>query len=630
MRNYLSIVLLFCVLAVIWGCEGKRRSTEEIPIMDFFEKLDRSNFKLSPDGKRIAYIGLDSHCRNIFILDLENKDSSKQLTYQDEMNVQYFFWASADSIVYSNSRSSEDSLRLFVVDIHNEQSSYLIKPIQTALRWISPARFINGQLMAMMNFRDSAIFDLYSIPADGSGPVLLEENQRDFSSWYTSYDGKVRLAVSSDSVQEVLWYRGEEDQAYEKVLQTDYISKVFPLGPVQDIKDQIYALSNIGRDKLALVRLDLTEGKEVDVIYESMDNDMNREGYSFGRQEVLFSSVYEQKKRTIIHNSELTTIYDRIKRDFEGYSIDIMEVDNDFNTVIFKTYTDTDPGGIYYYYRPKDALVELSLQNPSLVDIKLSKMKEITFNARDGREIHGYLTYPLESRPTGYPVVVLVHDGPNRRDVWGFNSEVQFLANRGYLVFQVNYRGSVGFGKEFYASGFKQWGGNIQNDINDGVTWLINQGIADKNKIAIMGTGFGGYSALYAACFHPTLYKCVVSSSGYTNLFTYFKEIPPYFQTRIQLYHQIIGDPQKESDLFKAISPLFHAENIRTPLLIFQGGKDRFNSTTDINQLVQRVKNNNVPVRYIYNQDEGKRFRKEENIITYYQEIEQFLSTHLK
>jgi dipeptidyl aminopeptidase/acylaminoacyl peptidase len=288
------------------------------------------------------------------------------------------------------------------------------------------------------------------------------------------------------------------------------------------------------------------------------------------------------------------------------------------------------PGGFYYYYKPTDKIVELYQQYPSLADKDLSEMKEITFNSRDGREIHGYLTYPSQRKSSGYPMVVLVHDGPNRRDVWGFNAEVQFLASRGYLVFQVNYRGSIGFGKEFFAAGFKEWGGNIQNDINDGVTWLINQGIADKNNIAIMGTGFGGYSALYAACFHPTLYKCVVSSSGYTNLFTYFKEIPPYFQSRIKLYHQIIGDPQKESDLFKAISPLFHAENIRTPLLMFQGGKDRYNSTTDVNQLVQRVKNSNVPVRYIYYEDEGKRFKKEENIVTYYQEVEKFLSTYLK
>jgi dipeptidyl aminopeptidase/acylaminoacyl peptidase len=546
------------------------------------------------------------------------------------MNVQYFFWASADSIVYSNSRTSEDSLRIFVVDIHNEQSSSLMPTTHSTLRWISPARFIDGELLVMMNIRDSSVFDLYRLPADGSGPILFEENRSEFSSWYRSTDGKIRLALSSDSIQEALWYRADENQPYQMVLQTDYSAKVYPLGPVFDMKDQIYALSNIGRDKFALVKLDLITGKETQVLYESEENDLNREGYSFERQEVLLSSIYEQKKKTVIHNDELADIFERIRHEFKGYSVDIVDVDQAFNTVIFRTYTDVYPGGFYYYYKPTDKIVELYQQYPSLADKDLSEMKEITFNSRDGREIHGYLTYPSQRKSSGYPMVVLVHDGPNRRDVWGFNAEVQFLASRGYLVFQVNYRGSIGFGKEFFAAGFKEWGGNIQNDINDGVTWLINQGIADKNNIAIMGTGFGGYSALYAACFHPTLYKCVVSSSGYTNLFTYFKEIPPYFQSRIKLYHQIIGDPQKESDLFKAISPLFHAENIRTPLLMFQGGKDRYNSTTDVNQLVQRVKNSNVPVRYIYYEDEGKRFKKEENIVTYYQEVEKFLSTYLK
>src|SRR5690606_12661442 len=178
--------------------------------------------------------------------------------------------------------------------------------------------------------------------------------------------------------------------------------------------------------------------------------------------------------------------------------------------------------------------------------------------------------------------------------------------------------------------GFKQWGGKIQGDINDGVTWLINEGVADPKRVAIMGTGFGGYSALYATCFSPTLYTCAISSSGYTNLFTYFKEIPPYYQSYTRLYHRISGGPHKESDLFKAISPLFRAEKIRRPLLIFQGGRDRYNSTKDVNQCVQRVKNNNVPVRYIYNKDEGKGIRKEENRIAYYQEIEQFLKTYLK
>src|SRR5690606_3012812 len=226
------------------------------------------------------------------------------------------------------------------------------------------------------------------------------------------------------------------------------------------------------------------------------NNDINWEGYSSGRKSVLYSSIYNEKKKTIIHDKELAKIYERIRERFRDYTLDIIDVDSLFSTVIFKPYTDTNPGSIYYYYRQKDTIVELSPQNPLLADKTLSPMKQVTFNARDGKLIHGFLTYP-NKKAAEYPVVVLVHDGPNRRDVWGFNAEVQFLANRGYLVFQINYRGSVGFGKEFYTAGFKQWGGKIQSDINDGVTWLINEGIADPKRVAIMGTGFGGYSALH-------------------------------------------------------------------------------------------------------------------------------------
>ncbi len=622
-------LLLVGILGLMWACKNKSSSYQRIPIADFFEKPDKSSFKLSPDGKRIAYIGLDEHCRNIFILNLDQVDSSKQLTYQNQMNVQYFFWANNDSLIYSNSQSQDDSIRLYTIDIHTESSSPLMKPVDTKLRWVTPAKSIDGNLHVMMNLRDSSVFDLYKIPLDGSGPELVEENSEGFMSWYASFDGKVRMAMSSDSVQESLWYREEDDQDYRKVLQTDSSSRIIYLGPVKNRKDQIYALSNLGRDKLALVTLDLNTGREVKILYANQNNDINWEGYSSGKKSVLYSSIYDEKKNTIVHDVELAKIYNRIKEDFEGYTIDIIDVDSLFNTVIFKTYTDINPGSIYYYYRKKDTIVELSSQNHSLANKSLSPMKQVTFNARDGKLIHGFLTYP-NKKLAEYPMIVLVHDGPNRRDVWGFNAEVQFLANRGYLVFQINYRGSIGFGKEFYTAGFKQWGGKIQSDINDGVTWLINEGIADPKRIAIMGTGFGGYSALYATCFSPTLYKCAISSSGYTNLFTYFKEIPPYYQSYTKLYHRIIGDPHKESDLFKAISPLFHAEKIRTPLLIFQGGKDRYNSPTDINQFVQRVKNNNIPVRYIYNKDEGKRIRKEENIIAYYQEIEQFLDVHLK
>src|SRR5690606_17227399 len=159
----------------------------------------------------------------------------------------------------------------------------------------------------------------------------------------------------------------------------------------------------------------------------------------------------------------------------------------------------------------------LSQDNPNLKEADFNKMEEVKFLSRDNKDIYAYLTYPKDQKEN-VPVVVLVHDGPNRRSEWGFDPEVQFLTSRGYAVFQVNYRGSIGYGKDFWTAGFKEWGGKIQSDISDGVAWLIHQGIADKNRIAIMGSGFGGYSALYAAAFNPSLFKCAISTSGYSNL----------------------------------------------------------------------------------------------------------------
>lgn len=609
------------------SCSNEQESSL-IPVQDFFGKPERSNFRVSPDGKHIAYIGIEDHCRNIFLLNINQPDSSKQLTKDRDMNVQYFFWATSDSIVYVNSHSSHDSLRVLGIDIHTEHSHYLLQPSRHNLRWITPTIAYNGQLLAQINDRDSAVFDLYRIPLDGSGHQLVERNTGNITNWLRSPDGKVRVAMSTDSVESILWYREEEDLPYRSVVETDYRTSLNPFGAVKDSKHELYALSNIGRDKQAIVRLNLISGTE-EVVTHDPNADINFEGYHAGKKDFIFSTSFSSKKKTKIHDSSLDRIYQRISKEFVGKNVDIIDVDSSFNTIVFKTYTDVNPGAVYYYSTIKDKIVELTSMNPLLEGKNLSPMEEVSFNSRDGKLIQGYLTYPAEKKDS-YPVVVLVHDGPNRRDVWGFNSEVQFLANRGYAVFQINYRGSVGFGKEFYTAGFKQWGGEIQNDINDGVAWLIHQGIADKNRIAIMGSGFGGYSALYAACFNPTLYKCAISASGYTNLFTYFKEIPPNYQPYIQLYYQIVGNPIKEYELFKAISPLFHAEKVRMPILLFHGGRDQHNSLTDVRQFVQKVKNNNVPIDYVYKEDEGRRYRKEENVIEYYHHIEEFLKEHLK
>jgi len=616
-------------MLVFVSCKQEQGGQFHVPIEDFFVKPERTSFKLSPDGSKVAYLGVHDHCKNIFILDLEEPDSSKQLTYQVNLNVQSFFWLDNKRIIFSNTQSPTDSLRMFQIDVKTEKRQALFSPEKSRLRWVYPIVEKDNSIMAGLNLRGSSLFDLYRIYLDGRKPQLVQHNPGNVVSWIGAPDGVVRMALTSDSVQESLLYRKNDGLPFKEVMKNDFETIFVPLGFVKNSDKNVYALSNQNRDKMALVEFDAENGKEVRNIYENKLGDLGVEGYSANLQEMLYTTSFIDKFKKNIFNPTYEQVYKKLKKKFKDSEIGFLDSDSSLTGFVVRVYSDIHPGETYYYNKEKDDIQLLNEENPKLKDLEFNQMEEVEFLSRDNKNIHAYITYPKNKRKNS-PVVVLVHDGPNRRSEWGFDPEVQFLANRGYTVFQVNYRGSVGYGKDFWTSGFKEWGGKIQSDITDGVAWLIHQGIADKEKIAIMGTGFGGYSALYAAAFNPSLYKCAISSSGYSNLFTYFREIPPHLKHYVQLFYRIIGNPETEPELFQAISPIFHADKVRIPILFFQGGKDKYSSVTDANQFVGKLKGNEVPVRYIFKKEESKRFKNEENIVEYYQEIEKFLAVYLK
>ncbi|QBR12611.1 S9 family peptidase [Sphingobacterium sp. CZ-2] len=624
-----ALIFVIILLGMFISCKQSDRNQPIIPVEDFFVKPDKGSFKLSPDGSKIGYLDVHDHCKNIFILDLQNPDSSKQLTYQADLNVQSFFWLDNKQIVFSNTQSAADSLRLFYIDVKTEKRSPLLSPQKSRLRWINPIKVNNGAVTVAMNKRDSSLFDLYKIYFDGRKEELVYKNPGNIVSWIGSPDGVVRLAMTSDSVQESVLYRASESAAFKEVMQNNFETIFIPLGFKKGAMETVYALSNQNRDKLALVEFDASQGKEDKLLFMEEKGDLSSEGYSHQVQEMAFTSSFTNKYEKRFFNPVYEDVYKDLKKKFDDSEIGFVDADQKLEGFIVRVYSDIHPGEIYYYNRLSKTYKLLTEDNPKLKDKDFNKMEELVYQTRDNKTIHAYITYP-GNKTKDVPVVVLVHDGPNRRSDWGFDQEVQFLTNRGYAVFQINYRGSMGYGKEFWTAGFKEWGGKIQSDISEGVTWLIHQGIADKNRIAIMGSGFGGYSALYAAAFNPGLYKCAISSSGYSNLFTYFREIPAHLQHYVQLYYRIIGNPEKESELFQAISPVFHADKVRMPVLFFQGGKDKYSSVTDANQFVGKLKANNVPVRYVFKKDEGKRFRNEENVVEYYQEIERFLAENLR
>ncbi len=256
-------------------------------------------------------------------------------------------------------------------------------------------------------------------------------------------------------------------------------------------------------------------------------------------------------------------------------------------------------------------------------------MKPIKYTARDGLTIHGYLTLPPGKEPKKLPTVVLVHGGPWWRDTWGYNPMVQWLANRGYAVLQVNYRGSTGYGKAFINAGDREWGGKMQDDITDGVKWLIEQGIADPERIAIMGGSYGGYATLAGVAFTPELYCCGVDIVGPSNLITFINSIPPYWKPYLNMLYKRIGHPEKDEEFLKSRSPLFSADRIRVPLLIGQGKNDPRVKRTESIQIVEALKKRNIPVEYVEYPDEGHGFMKAKNRLDFFRRADKFLAKYL-
>jgi dipeptidyl aminopeptidase/acylaminoacyl peptidase len=267
--------------------------------------------------------------------------------------------------------------------------------------------------------------------------------------------------------------------------------------------------------------------------------------------------------------------------------------------------------------------------SPWINENELAEMKPISYTSGDGLTIHGYLTLPPGKKAANLPVVVNPHGGPWARDYWGYNPEVQFLANRGYAVLQVNFRTSTGYGKSFWEAGFKEWGLKIQDDITDGVNWLVGEGIADPKRVGIYGGSFGGYATLAGLAFTPDLYACGVDYVGVANLFTLIKTIPPYWEPLREMMYEMMGHPEKDKDLYEKVSPIFHADNIRVPVLVAQGANDPRVNKAESDQIVEALKAKGIEVEYMVKDNEGHGFQNEENRFDFYRAMERFLGKHL-
>jgi dipeptidyl aminopeptidase/acylaminoacyl peptidase len=322
-------------------------------------------------------------------------------------------------------------------------------------------------------------------------------------------------------------------------------------------------------------------------------------------------------------------LQERLEQLLPGVEVAVAGMSKDETKTLVVTYTDRSQGTYYFYDRATDKLTKLVDISPWIEEANMAPMKPVQYTSRDGLTIHGYLTLPIGVEPKNLPVVVNPHGGPWYRDRWGFNPEVQFLANRGYAVLQMNFRGSTGYGKAFWEASFKQWGRTMQDDITDGVQWLIKEGIADPKRVAIYGGSYGGYATLAGLAFTPDLYACGVDYVGVSNLFTFMNTFPPYWELGRKMVYEMVGDPEKDKDLMTAASPFFHADKIKAPLLVAQGANDPRVNKAESDQIVDALKARGIDVPYIVKDNEGHGFMLEENRFDFYRAMEAFLGKHL-
>jgi dipeptidyl aminopeptidase/acylaminoacyl peptidase len=623
-KSFLGLI----VLVLFFSCTSEK-SANKIPLEVFFKNPDKTDFKISPNGKFISYLQPYKSRLNVYVQSLE-MGYVKQITFDSVDHISRYFWLNNDELLYMKELSAGEGEQMFVVDKEGSNKKDLLQGQKGKIQLINGNRLLNNELLvALLNKQDSTVFDAYRLNVKTQKLTLAYANPGNIIRWFADERGKLRLALSSDGVNESLLYRKSEDQPLKTVITYNFKTAISPIGFCKHDDACIYALSNIGRDKKAVVEFNCATRKEYKKIFSHPLVDVTEASYSPDKRQLLSYSFETWKREEHYLDSSLKIIYSDLQKRLEATQVKIVDKDLLEEKLIVRSYTDKTPGAFYLYHPSSKKLTKLSDVNPDIMASQMCEMKPVSYQSRDGLTIRGYITFPKGKSPVNLPVVVIPHGGPTTRDSWGFDEEVQFLANRGYAVFQPNFRGSSGYGKKFWIAGFKQWGNSVQNDITDGVKWLIERKIADKKRIAIYGSNFGGFSALYGLCFHPDLYACGVSYSGLINLFTYIKDVPSYYKPIMQMYYERVGNPEKDADYFRTVSPVFNISKIKDPVLIAQGAKDPRANINEVNEFVRKLKNRNVPITYILKENEGYYFKSQENRIEFYSELEKFLSENL-
>jgi len=473
---------------------SEHRIRPPIPLRDFFRNPERTAYQISPSGGSIAFLGPYENRLNIWVQSARGGEA-RRITAVTERDITAYFWKSDKHILFFQDSGGDENFHVFSADPDGDNMRDLTPLPGVQVRVVDDLHDHPNEIIVALNQRKKEIFDAYRLNVETGELACIAENPGTIDHWVTDHEGKIRAATTTDGVNASLLYRDSPEQAWRTILTTTFRESFSPQFFTFDNR-RLYGVSNLGRDKLAAIELDLDTGREIQVLAENSQVDISVLNYSRKRKVLTLASFTNWKTERIFFDQPTQALYQELEGKLPGYEVVVISADDDETVFVVRTFSDRSLGAFYLYDSHSGALTKLADRAPWLPEDQLAEMKPIEYQAREGLTIHGYLTLPAGREPKSLPVVINPHGGPWHRDSWTFSPEVQFLVNRGFAVMQMNFRGSTGYGRKFWEAGFKEWGGKMQDDINDGVHWLIQQGVADSDRVAIYGASYGGYAVL--------------------------------------------------------------------------------------------------------------------------------------
>ncbi|MBD2740647.1 S9 family peptidase [Coleofasciculus sp. FACHB-1120] len=599
-----------------------------IPREILFGNPERTSPRLSPDGKYLAYIAPDE--KNVLQVWLRTvgQEDDRQLTADKKRGIRIFFWTyNADQLMYMQDSDGDENFHLYSVNIHSNIVRDLTPFQGVKAQPVDLDPKFPDQVLVGMNLKDLQKFDVYRINLANGAVDLYAENPGNVVSWTVDAQFQVRAATAATP-------DGGSDLLFRETTQGDW-ETLRHWGPddeggaVSFSEDgkTLYISGSHDANASRLIAFDVTTREET-VIAEDPQYDLGGIVIHPITRVIQAVSFYKEKQEWQVLDQSIAADFEAIAQIRPGeFGISSRDLADKNWLVAFLT----DDGPVYYYAYNRDSKTSTLLfsNKPTLEGLSLASMQPISYQAQDGLTIHGYLTTPVGITAQNLPTVLLVHGGPWARDTWGYDPQAQWLANRGYAVLQVNFRGSTGYGKAFVNAGNREWAAKMHDDLIDAVNWLVQQGISDPQKIAIMGGSYGGYATLVGLTFTPDVFACGVDIVGPSNLITLMQSIPPYWEPLKANFYYRVGNLETEEEFLKSRSPLFFVDRITKPLLIAQGANDPRVKQAESEQIVEAMQKANKPVEYALYTDEGHGFARPENRLHFYAIAEEFLSKYL-